>query len=172
MPVKKKRTAKKVTVKKSTAKKTILTPLAQTETLQKDIQKSQIKLEKTYAKFLIQFKKQRERFRIRIKEAREKFSLAKTSYRKTNIKNMIKALEEKKKDLTHQLKVVSDQYKKFLAQQKILHKFEHDYEKKIQQSARKRQKKRTQKKAASRSQSISVEKNTPPEASDTLEENN
>jgi hypothetical protein len=140
MPVKKKRTTKKLSSTKSTAKKPQTNPLIETENLQREIIKSQDKLEKTYAKFLAQFKKQRDRFRTKIKQAKEKFSNAKTSCRKSNIKTMIKALEEKKQELTLQLETVSNEYKKFLAQQKTLQKFEKDYNKKNKEKTKKKSK--------------------------------
>lgn len=134
MPVKKKR---------STEKKTQPNPFVETESIQREIINSQNKLDKTYTKFLKQFKKQRDRFRIKIKQAREKFASAKTSYRKTNIRTMIKALEEKKKELTHQLDQVSREYKKFTAQQKAIQHFEKVYEKK--EAQKKKQVKKTKK---------------------------
>lgn len=149
MPVKKKRAPKKATPKKTITKKSQPNPLIETESLQREIIKSQDKLGKTYAKFLANFKKQRDKFRIKIKQAKEKFSLAKTSYRKANIKTMIKALEEKKKELTHQLDKVSRDYKKFSAQQKIIQKFEKEYEKNLKSVEKKKKKKPVTKKTNS-----------------------
>jgi hypothetical protein len=153
MPVKKKRVAsKKTTAKKTATKKAQPNPLVETQTLQREILKSQNKLDKTYAKFLSQFKKQRDRFKVKIKQARERFSSAKTSYRKSNIRTMIKALEEKKKDLTTQLDQVSREYKKFSAQQKVIQQFEKGYEKKLKEAARKKQPKKATKTSTTKKQ--------------------
>lgn len=134
---------KKISSKKSTIKKT--NPLIQTQTLQREIINSQNKLDKTYAKFLSQFKKQLGRFKTKIKQTRGKVSSATTSYKKTNIRTMITALEEKKKELTIQLDQVSREYKKFLAQQKAIQEFEKAYEKKLKDTSSKKKKKLTKK---------------------------
>jgi hypothetical protein len=101
--------------------------LKHVEGLRKEICKLKTKHEKAHTQWLTRLKQQVEKGAVQIQKMKKRIQQAKTISTRHNIAINLKAIHQKQGELKEELRELSEQYKKFIAQEKCLKRFETEY---------------------------------------------